>query len=107
MSTFAAPPSFADFAKEAQIELNNKGGGFLSKLTPGEYKVQFLGATMVKNEFAPGYIPEYRFNHDGVEKTLRSASKSLAANLLGKEGATITLIKGENPKTRKTFWDAR
>lgn len=102
-------PSFADFAKDAQKELKERGMGssFLSKLPDGLYPVQFLGATMVKNEFGPGYIPEYKFNHDGVEKTLRSASKKVAAALLGKEGANVVLERSFSEKMKKHFWDIK
>lgn len=99
-------PSFNEYAKAAKEEMGKTQAGsvFLSKLPPGVYPVQFLGATMVKNNFGEGYIPEFKFNHDGIEKSLLSSSKALAGGLLGKEGQTVILEKGVSKKTGRTFW---
>lgn len=104
-----AIPSFAEFAKKAKEELANRPGGiFMSKLPPGDYAVQYLGATMVPNTFVPGqYVPEYKFNHEGQEKSFKSSSNSLAAALDGRIGQTVILRKGLNAKTAKTFWEVK
>jgi hypothetical protein len=92
-------PSFDDFVRE-QAENSN----YMSTLPPGEYAVQFLGAEMVNNRFG-NISPRYRFNHNGTEKILDSASKKLFA-LSGREGQTVTIVKGIS-QDGKTAWSIR
>ena len=85
-------PSFAEFAKKKMSE-----SPWMSKLAPGKYTVQFMGGETFMNKWGSTSV-KYTFIQDGVEKTLESGSSSLLG-LTGREGQTVTVVKGINPKT--------